>query len=95
MPRIAIVFDEDFTPWGEPEIIAEETEKIGAGEWTAYGVIAFEDCDQAHGIRCPHATALDSLWGCVVDTGTYEGTYDSPAEIQDAHLRGVAADLLP
>lgn len=30
--------DDDHTPWGEPEVIAEETRKIERGVWAPYVV---------------------------------------------------------
>lgn len=78
-----IEYDDDHTPWGEPEIVAEETEKINNHEWAAYVVTV-----RAAG----PIEAEESIGGCVVpltDTGVY---HDLDA-ITDAHLKGNAKQL--
>ena len=62
--RCVAVFDDDYTPDGDDEIIAEETAKIASGEWAPYGLILQQKCDLGEW----HAT--DSIWGCVVATGS-------------------------
>lgn len=75
--------DEDFTPWGDPEIVAEATSKIVKGEWTPYVVTVY-----ANG---PVPSSAE-LTGCVVPT-TITGQFIESVQIQDAHLREVAEDL--
>lgn len=78
-----VQYDNDHTPGGEPEIVAEETRKIAAHEWAAYVVIV-----RAAG----PIDAEEAVHGCVVplvDTGTYHDV----AAIQDDHLREIAEDL--
>jgi hypothetical protein len=78
-----ITYDEDHTPWGEPEIVAEETEKIANHEWGAYGVI----------VRVAGPVEdEESLWGCVVSL-TDTGTYHELDAIKDEYLRDVAKNL--
>lgn len=78
-----IAYDDDYIPWGEPEIIAEETEKINNKEWAAYSVTV-----RAAG----PIDAEEALYGCVVPL-TDTGAYHDVAAIQDAHLREVAEGL--
>lgn len=78
-----VSIDDDHTPWGSPEIIAEETQKINDMEWAPYVVTV-----RAAG----PVEASEAVHGCVVplaDTGTY---HDVDA-IQDDHLREIAEDL--
>ncbi|MFJ4739130.1 hypothetical protein [Streptomyces sp. NPDC088775] len=81
--RITVEYDDDHTPWGEPEIIEEETRQINALNWAAYSVIV-----RAVG----PVEREESLHGCVVGL-TEIGTYEDATAIPDAHLREVAEDL--
>jgi hypothetical protein len=78
-----VQYDDDYQPWGDPEVIAGETAKINAGEWAAYVVTV-----RAAG----PVDAEESLHGCVVAL-TDTGLYHDVAAIQDAHLREVAAEM--
>lgn len=78
-----ITEDDDFTPWGDPEIITEQKQKIAAGEWAAYVVTAHADGP---------VKATAELTGCVVPA-TYTGRFIDRAQIKDDHLRGVAEEL--
>ncbi|MFD9815187.1 hypothetical protein [Streptomyces sp. NPDC059080] len=82
--HITVQYDDNYQPWGEPEILAEETEKINNHDWAAYEVIA----RSLGPVEIEH-----SLCGCVVAL-TDTGTYKDAAEIPDAHLREVAQDLV-
>lgn len=78
-----IEIDDDYTSWGDPEVVAEETRKIADHEWAPYVVTV-----RAAG----PIDASQELTGCVVpftDTGNY---HDVDA-IQDPHLRSTAAEL--
>lgn len=86
--RYRIVFDEDYEPSGDEGIEEEETKKLAAGEWGAYGVIAETRCP-----CCKWGDKVASLWGIVVDAGPWVGTYNSPEEIQECCLRSAAEDL--
>lgn len=78
-----ISIDDDYTPWGEPEIIEEETQKINDMEWAPYVVTV-------------HAAgpidASEALHGCVVSL-TDTGTYHDVAAIEDLHLQEVAEEV--
>lgn len=78
-----IEIDDDFTPWGEPEIIAEETEKINNHEWAPYIVTV-----RIAGPVVSH----EAIHGCVVPL-TSTGTYHDVAAIEDPHLRETAQEL--
>ncbi|PNE43389.1 hypothetical protein [Streptomyces noursei] len=82
--RIKIVLDDCFEPFGDPEVIAEETQRINAEIWAPYGVIV-----EAVG----PVEREESVWGCVVPV-TDSGAYRDLAAIQDDHLRDVATDLM-
>lgn len=76
-----VQYDPDYTPWGEPEIVAEETEKINNHEWVP--VILTTSV-----VGPVESTA--SI-GSVVEL-CEQGTYDSVDKIPDAHLRELARE---
>ena len=89
---IKIVTDEDFVPFGDDEsAIVEETEKIDAGEWTAYGVTLMKKCE------CCQAwsAAGPSLWGIVIDTvDSDESILTDLTDVPDGYLREIAKELI-
>jgi len=75
--------DDDFTPWGDPHIIEEETRDIAAGRSQAYVVT----------VRVAGPVEMEGeLTGCVVPV-TDTGTYHDLDAIQDDHLRDCAKQL--
>lgn len=72
----------DYIPFGEPEIIAEETLKIAKGEWMAVIVTAH--------VVGPLEMSSPGI-GTVVESGP-RGWFDSLDGIKDAHLRELAED---
>lgn len=78
-----IEIDDDYTPWGEPEIIAAVTADIASGLSAPYVVTV-----RAVG----PIDAAQECTGCVVET-TDTGTFESLAAIKDDHLRETARDL--
>lgn len=74
--------DTDYQPFGEPEIIAEETLKIANGEWMAVFVTAH--------VVGPLKMSSGGI-GTVVESGP-TGRFDSLDKITDAHLRELAEE---
>lgn len=88
---VRIVPDYDHEPFGEQELIDEETERLASGEWAAYGVIVIVRPADSTDDRWTR-TAV-SVWGCVVDADDNNvGTWFDLARIPDAYLRYVARD---
>jgi hypothetical protein len=78
-----IAIDDDYTPWGEPEIVAETTEKINKHEWAPYVVT----------VRAVGPIESEAeLTGCVVPLAD-TGTFNDLAAITDLHLWEVAKQL--
>lgn len=100
--QIAVVIDEEYRPEDLSdidELIAEEQEKLTSGEWSAYGIVVYRECEEASigllcedGWQCMDADVLGSVWGTVTNSG-YDGTYDSPEQIGNDHLRQTARDV--
>lgn len=87
--RVRVEVQDDYDIEGSsniPEIVAEETKKIGNGEWTPYGII-IEYLDRSEKWQ-PAA----SVWGFVTASGL-DGVYDEPADIDSDYLKESAEDV--
>jgi hypothetical protein len=74
--------DEDYQSDGDPEIVAEENERIFSGEWMAVIVTAH--------VVGPLKMSSDGI-GTVVEYSP-TGAFDSLDKIPDAHLRELAEE---
>ncbi|MET9360442.1 hypothetical protein ABZX93_05990 [Streptomyces sp. NPDC006632] len=82
--RITVEYDDDYQPWGEPEIVAWEYEQINAHNYAAYIVT----------VRAVGPVQSEDSRGAGLVALTEVGTYEDAAAIPDAHLREVAQDLV-
>ncbi|NIY68097.1 hypothetical protein SMALB_6179 [Streptomyces malaysiensis] len=81
---ITVEYDDDYEPWGEPEIVAWEFEQINSHNYAAYTVTVRADGPvQAEESRDAGLVKLTDV-----------GTYKDAAEIPDEHLREIATDLV-
>lgn len=78
-----VSIDDDHTPWGSPEKIAEETQKINDGVWEAYVVT----------VRATGPVESEASVTGVVVPRTDTGYYRDLSAISDAHLRRTAQGL--
>jgi hypothetical protein len=82
---------DDYDPEGAstlPNVVAEEKEKIGNGDWQPYGIIVEYAVPGEEDVWEQAA----SVWGTVTDAGL-DGTYDAPKYIGSDYLMETAQDV--